>query len=100
MDYNNQNNDIYNYEPMPENSNQYAGLALASMIVGICAFFINTLYIVSLVAVVLGIVALAKHTSKKGFAITGLICGGVSLMSQFIVDIILIPFTFGLSFFC
>ncbi len=98
MDYNNQNNDYYNnYNPQP---GQYEGLALAAMIVGIASFFINTLYIVSIVAIVLGIVALAKHTTKKGFAITGLICGSVALMYQFILDIILIPFTFGMSFFC
>ncbi len=76
------------------------GIAIASLICGIVAFLINPLYIVSIAAIVLGIIGLANaHISPKTFAVIGLILGFVSWGVQFVADLILSIFTFGLSFF-
>lgn len=58
----------------------------------------NPLYLVSVAAIVLGVVGIVKKNSKKGMAIVGLILGGSSILFGIIMDIIMIPFTYGLSF--
>lgn len=87
-----------------DNQNYYVqeepkkGLSVASLVCGIISYFCcNPLYLVSIAAVILGIVALCKKESK-GMAIAGLVLGGMSILVCFIVDLCLIPFTFGTSF--
>jgi hypothetical protein len=60
-----------------------AGLAVASMVLGILGFFFGWLYLVPCaLAIIFGGIALsqikARNLSGKGMAITGLVCGIVS----------------------
>lgn len=83
-------------QPVKEEKN---GVAVASMVCGIISFFCcNPLYLVSLAAIVLGIVGMLGNKPKKGIATAGLILGIASIMFGVIVDIILLPLTFGTSF--
>lgn len=77
-----------------------SGVGLAALICGIVCFFFNPMYAVSLAAVILGIVGIARagKDSPKTMAIIGLCLGGASMLVSVIIDIILIPFTWGLSF--
>lgn len=72
--------------------------ATVSLIFGIIAFFFNPGYIPCLVAVIAGIVGISSKCSNKSSAVAGLILGIVFAIWQVILDIILLPFTFGLSF--
>ena len=85
----------------PEEPNDNKGLAVASLICGIISFFcVNPCYLVSLAAIITGCVYLGKKgTSSKGMAIAGLILGIASIVIGVIVDLCLIPITFGTSFF-
>ena len=74
-------------------------VSIVSMVLGIVAFFFNPFYASCLAAIVTGIVGLSTSQGRpKGFAIAGLVLGGVALVMQFIVDLVLSFFTFGLSF--
>lgn len=108
MDYNQNNyevnetysNDPYNYNPEPQKN---SGMGIAALVVGICAFFINPLYICSLLAIIFGIIGVNVKDAKKDCAIAGIICGGCSFLVQVIGDILLTIFSFGfggISFFC
>lgn len=91
----NQFNQIPTQPEAPKNS----GVAIAALVCGIVGFFINPVYLVSLAAIILGIVGLAaKDNQPKGMATTGLVLGCVSLVMQFIADLLLSVFTLGLSF--
>lgn len=65
-----------------------AGLAIASLVVGIGAFLTGILPVIGALigaaAVVLGVIALVKK-QPKGFAITGLVLGAVALISSIAV---------------
>lgn len=62
-----------------------SGLAVAALVVGICAFLSGLLPVfgalVGVVAVVLGVLALRKHQSK-GMSVTGLVLGGVAVIAS------------------
>ena len=63
--------------PAPKKS---AGLAIASMVLGIVALVLSccvpvVTFICALLAVILGGVSLAKKMGGKGMAIAGLVCG-------------------------
>ena len=73
--------------------------ATAALIFGIIAFFFNPMYIPSFVAIITGIIGISAKPSNKSSAVVGLILGIVFALWQVILDIILLPFTFGLSFF-
>lgn len=77
------------------------GVAIASLVCGLISFFgcCNPFYLVSLAAIVLGIVGLTQKGSGKGMATAGLILGIAAILIWVVVDIILLPFTFGASFF-
>lgn len=59
------------------------GLAIASMVLGIIALVLSCLWYISipcgLVGLILGGVALAKHTRGKGMAIAGLVCSIIAI---------------------
>lgn len=83
-------------EPVKQNKT----FATIALVLGILSFFCNPMYLFSLGAVVLGIIALViKNGSGKGMAIAGIICGGISLVFWLIMDTVLAIFTGGLSFF-
>ena len=81
-------------------TSKFNGLGLAALICGICAFLFNPLYLVSIVAIVLGIVGLATARNKsKTMAIVGLCLGGGTLVLSFIADVVLLILSYGFSFF-
>ena len=74
------------------------GLAVAAMVLGILAIIgCNFFYLVPILAVILGIVALCIGQAK-GMSITGIVLGGIALVVWPIVDTILAFFTAGLSY--
>ena len=75
-----------------------SGVCVVALICGIVAFIYNPLYLVSVSAVITGIVGLTGNRDSKGLAVTGLILGILAFLLQLVVDIVLSVFTFGLSF--
>ncbi len=65
------------------------GLAIASLVCGIISLLCSCCgwlgIIVSVAAVVLGIVSITKKEDGKGMAIAGIICGGVGLLIGIVV---------------
>ena len=88
----------YQYQPEEKKSN---GVSIAALVCGLLSLCCcNPMYLVSLAAIVLGIVGISqKNSSNKGMAITGLVLGSLAIVVSIIVDIILLPFTLGTSFF-
>ena len=76
-----------------------SGVAIAALICGCVGFLINPFYLVSIAAIVLGIVGLALPNRPKGMALAGLLTGIGSAVCQFVLDLVLSVFTMGLSFF-
>ena len=116
--YNNQHNNQYNgqynvpqqyqqpyYQQPPINvtvqpQKSSSGVCTASLILGLVSLFCcNPLYLTSLAAVITGIIGLTGNRDSKGMAVAGLILGIASVGIWVILDIILAPFTFGISFF-
>ncbi len=77
------------------------GICIASLVCGLVSFLgcCNPFYLVSLAAVILGIVGVCGSYSGKGMAIAGIILGVLAVLIWVVLDILLIPFTFGASFF-
>lgn len=75
------------------NNNSNSGLGTAGLVLGILAFFINPLYICSILAIIFG--AVGKRTS-------GVVLGIISLCFQFLLDLIITVFSLGTGFmvFC
>lgn len=75
---------------MEENTRGGAGLAIASMVLGIislvfgCCFPYVTFFTAVLGVIFAGI-ALAKHTQGKGMAVAGLVCSIISLVPAIII---------------
>ncbi len=76
------------------------GLSLASLICGIVSLCCcNPLYLASLAGLILGLISLFnKKTGSKWMGIVGIILSVLSVGIGVLVDIILLPFTFGASF--
>ena len=66
-------------------------LAIASLVCGIVSLLCSCCgwlgIIVSVAAVVLGIISINKHEDGKGMAIAGIVCGGVGLIIGIVVVI-------------
>ncbi|MGN1145923.1 MAG: DUF4190 domain-containing protein [Acetatifactor sp.] len=87
MDYNQNQQAPVMQQPEQKPS---VGLAVASMVLGICALVLACCVpyvpvILALLAVVLGGVSLAKKKGGKGMAIAGLVCGIIGLVPAVIV---------------
>ena len=70
------------YNPQPKEKGDGRGLGIASMVLGIISllmFCTCTNWITGILAIIFGIVQLVKH-KEKGFAITGIITAGLSLL--------------------
>ncbi len=80
-----------------DKANKSSGISIAALCCGIACFFINPCYLTCIAAIVLGIIGLCQP-GKKTLATVGLILGGVGIIAQFIVDLVLSIFTGGLSF--
>lgn len=92
-----ENNNTNNVVIINNNNNDYKTVCLLALIFGISGFLINPLYLVSIAAIVLGIVGQLHTVYYKNWAIAGWICGAVSMVFQFIIDIFC---TFGAGIFC
>ena len=98
-----QNAYTQNSRPVNNANDGKDGLCMASLILGIIGFFINPLYILSILAIVFGIIGMNSTSANADKAKVGLILGIASLCLQFIVDLLLTIFTFGMggvSFCC
>ena len=85
-------------DPMPEKQ-QKNGISIAALVCGIISFCCcNPLYLVSIAAIILGIVGMSKNDGSKGMAVAGLILGAVSIIFCLIVDLVTIPLTMGFGF--
>lgn len=93
MENNNNNNVVI----ITNNNNDYKTVCLLALIFGISGFLINPLYLVSIAAIVLGIVGQLNTKTYKNWAMAGWICGAASMVVQFILDIFC---TFGAGIFC
>ncbi len=89
------NNQIYTVEEKPKSS----GTSIAALILGIISFLLNPCYLPCLIAIILGIVGIARKEPMKGMAVAGLILGIVALVLQFTVDLIITILSFGMGFF-
>ena len=72
-----------------------SGLAVAAFVCGIACLICNPLSLVTLAAIILGIVALATKAKPAWMSIVGLSLGGVSVLGELIMAI----FTLGMSLF-
>ena len=101
MDYNNNYNDdtTNTYDSTYTTYEEVAGpekntIALVAMILGIVGFLLDPLYLVSVAAIILGIIGVCKKNApRRGMAIAGIILGGVSMACQMLVDTLLTIFT-------
>ena len=90
-------NNQYNYTPVPVKRNN--GVAIAALVCGIISIVFSPLGLVSLAAIVLGIVGICLPGTSKGMSITGLVLGVASPIVHFVVDTILSTISFGLLSF-
>ncbi|MBS6954997.1 MAG: DUF4190 domain-containing protein [Clostridium sp.] len=69
---------------------QSSGLAIASMVCGICALVFSCCipyipFILAVISIIFAAVTLSKHLGGKGMAIAGLVCSIISLVPTIIV---------------
>lgn len=86
----------------PEPPGTKSGICIAALVLGIVAFFINPLYLVSITGLVMGIVGINQKPIplNKSLGIWGIVLSSTALVIQLILDIILAAFTGGMSFCC
>ena len=89
-------NEFVEVEPKPK-KNGWAIAALVCGIVSLCCC--NPMYMVSLAAVITGIVGLMGNKGSKGMAITGIVLGGVSLIIVVILEFVFGFLSMGLTLF-
>lgn len=85
------------------NDNSKDGLCVASFVLGIVGFFINPIYVVSILAIVFGAIGLNSKGPNAKKAEIGLILGVIAICVQIALDVVLTLFTAGLggvSFCC
>ena len=93
-----QNQQYQSQSQIPEQKPKNNGFAIAALVCGLISFFINPVYTVSLAAIILGIVALAKKNDSKAMSIIGIVLGAVSIAFGVVVDLLLTIFTAGAGF--
>lgn len=85
------------------NNNSKDGMCVASLVLGIVGFFINPIYVVSILAIIFGAIGLNSTGPNSGKAQTGIILGVIAICVQIALDCVLTLFTAGLggvSFCC
>ena len=86
-------------EEGPKPKPQHSKIAIAALICGGVGFIFNPMYLVTLAAIILGIMGIVNaKDGPKGMAIAGLVLGCIALPIQLVTDTILSVFTFGASF--
>lgn len=118
--YNNANVNDYYYDPFvkAENStpnyNTYSSdtyyaetqkspcswACIAGFVLSLVGFIFNPLGLVSIIALIFGIIGHSHKGPKMGFGIAAWIIAIISFLCQLIVDSIITLFSFGLGIFC
>ena len=83
--------------PINQVQKDYTTVCTLALVLGIVAFLINPIYLVSLAALILGIIGHVNNGSKKNLAIAGWILAIVSFFTQLLVDLFC---TLGAGIFC
>ena len=80
-----------NYSIQPEPEKKSNGLGIASFVCGLIAILgcCNPFYLVSLAALILGIVGVCMKDAPKGMAITGIILGVLAVIIWLPIEILL-----------
>lgn len=80
---------VYQQPMMPQEPKKSAGLAIASMVLGIISLvsccWPYVAIVLALLAVIFGAVSLAKKMGGKGMAIAGLVCGIIGLIPAVVI---------------
>ena len=92
-----QDQQAYAQRMMNPNKPDYENVSVLAFVFGILGFFFNPLYLVSLAAIVLGIIGHANQGSKKSMAMVGWILGLISLVVQLVFDFICAAATCGIG---
>ncbi|MBP5492778.1 MAG: hypothetical protein J6Y08_08030 [Clostridiales bacterium] len=103
--YENANSVPFNYRDQQEyaqrmanpNKVDHENVCVLALVFGILGFFFNPLYLISLTAIILGVIGHANQGSKKTLGMIGWILGICSFVTQLILDIFC---TFGFGIFC
>lgn len=74
-------------------------MCTAGLVLGIIGFFINPAGIVSILAIIFGAIGMNANGPKKNMGLAGLLLGIGSLIYQFLIDILITIFSFGLGGF-
>ena len=76
---------------MPDGQKKAVGIAIAALVLGICGFIPWLGLLCGLTGIILGIIALAQGTSRKGLAVAGIVTGtaGPVLMIALVVAMVL-----------
>ncbi len=79
--------------PMDDMFGQGNGLAIASMVTGICSLVLSccatTLsFILALVSCALGIYVIVSHKGSRGMAIAGIACSAVAILATVVISVI------------
>ena len=74
----------------------YENVSVLAFIFGFVGFLFNPLYLVSLAAIVLGVIGHVNNGSKKSLAKIGWILGLIALITQVIISLLFAALTFGL----
>lgn len=82
---------------VPSDKPDYQTVCLLALIFGIVGFFFNPLYLVSLTALILGIIGHINMGTKKNYALAGWILAIASFIVSLIIDIFC---TMGFGVFC
>lgn len=75
----------------------YESVSIMAFVFGLVGFVLNPLYLISLAAIILGIIGQINNVSKRSLAIAGWILGIISLFCQLAFDLICAASTCGVG---
>jgi hypothetical protein len=81
---------VYAYAPPPR------GLSITSMVLGLGSILFGWTFLVPIGAVIFGIIGLRREPAGKGFALTGLIAGGVILLGWILLVVFYVLLLIGI----
>ena len=85
----------YQQQILRGNRPDYENVCVLALVFGLLGFFFNPLYLVSIAAIVLGIIGHVNNGSKKSLAMVGWILGIASLVIQLFFDFVCAAATCG-----
>ena len=92
----------YQYTPMPPQMQEKksGAINITSFVMSLISLLCcNPLYMLSIAAIITGIVGIVTGADKKGLGIAGLVIGFIAVAWGVLLDALLFPLTFGMSFF-